>query len=85
MSSEVVFFYVLSLLSLYQYALFIYILLTWLPSVHETMIFKFFETLSEPFFRVFRGWLRFGTLDLTPVFGLILYGLLLNFVRGNLQ
>lgn len=84
MNIEALFNLVFTLLVYYQYALFIYILLTWLPSARDTMLFRFFETLANPFFLVFRGWLRFGQLDLTPVFGLILYGMLLNFVVGNL-
>lgn len=85
MNVDGLFYLVLSLLSLYQYVLFIYIILTWLPKAHETMIFKVFQTLAEPFFRVFRGWLRFGQFDLTPIVGLILYGLLIEFVMGNMS
>lgn len=84
MSVDQLFVIVFNLLIYYQYALFIYILLTWIPAARETMIFRFFETLAGPFFRIFSGWLRFGQLDLTPVFGIILYGLLLQFVVGNL-
>ena len=84
MSSEALFVIVFNLLVYYQYALFIYILLTWIPSARGTIIFRIFETLASPFFRIFSGWLRFGQFDLTPIFGIILYGLLLQFVVGNL-
>ena len=70
---------VFTLLFLYQYVLFLYILLTWVPAARETIIFRILETLASPFFRVFSGWLRFGQFDLTPIFGLILYGMLLQF------
>ena len=83
MSSEALFIIVMNLLYYYQFVLFIHILLTWLPAARETIIFRFFETLASPFFRVFRGWLRFGQFDLTPIFGLVLYGLLLEFVWSN--
>jgi YggT family protein len=83
MSVDAVFIIVFNLLAYYQYVLFIYILLTWIPSARETLIFRFFETLAGPFFRIFSGWLRFGQMDLTPIFGLILYGMLLQFAAGN--
>jgi len=84
MSPDVAFIFVLNLLYYYRYVLFIYILLTWIPAARETIVFRVFETLASPFFRLFSGWLRFGQLDLTPIFGLILYGMLLQFVIGNL-
>ncbi len=73
---------VFNLLFFYQYALFLYILLTWIPAARETIIFRVLETLASPFFKIFSGWFRFGQLDLTPVFGLILYGMLLQFAAG---
>ena len=84
MNLDGLFYIVLAFLTLYQYILFIYILLTWLPAAHETIIFRFLKTMADPFFRVFKGWLRFGYFDLTPIIGLILYGLLLEFVASNM-
>lgn len=84
MNLDQLFIVIFNLLVYYQYALFIYILITWIPAARETLIFSIFETITYPFFRIFRGWFRFGQFDLTPVFGIILYGMLLQFVAGNL-
>jgi uncharacterized protein YggT (Ycf19 family) len=79
------FYYVFTFLYFYQYALFIFILLSWLPAVKDTMFYKLLGSICEPFFRIFRGWLVFGNFDLTPMFGIILYGMLLQFVINNIS
>jgi uncharacterized protein YggT (Ycf19 family) len=81
---DLLFVFVLNFLIFYQYALFFFILLSWFPALKDSMIYRFLGTICEPFFRIFRGWLVFGQFDLTPMVGIIMYGVLLRFVLSNL-
>jgi uncharacterized protein YggT (Ycf19 family) len=56
----------------------------WIDELRRSVIYKYLGTIVEPFFRVFRGWLVFGGLDFTPMLGLILLNVILNFLSVNL-
>ena len=76
--------YAYYLLTIYFYIMIVYVILTWTPLVNS----KFFRLLSkivDPYLGIFRGWLVFGQIDFTPMFGLILFQLLLRFVAMALS
>ncbi len=70
-------------LMVYFYIMIVYIILSWTPLVNS----KFYEVLRmivHPYLGMFRGWLVFGQIDLTPMLGLILYQFLLRFIAQAL-
>lgn len=61
------------ILQAYFYLMITFILLSWFPSVHESKFFYYLYVITNPYLRIFRGVLVFGTLDFTPIVGFMLY------------
>jgi YggT family protein len=66
------------ILQAYFYLMITFILLSWFPSVHESKIFYYLYVITNPYLRIFRGVLVFGTLDFTPIVGFMIYSYGLN-------
>lgn len=65
------------ILQIYFYLMIAAIVLTWTPLV-KTRLYKFLEMITDPYLRIFRGYIIVNHFDLTPILGLVLYqGLLM--------
>jgi YggT family protein len=62
-------FYLLSkLISLYSYALIIYILMSWFPNARQTAIGTLFAKICEPYLEPFRKIIPpIGMIDISPI------------------
>ena len=74
----------LLILRAYYYMIFLFILLGWIVEARKSSFYHMLGVIVEPFFRVFKGWFVFGQLDFTPLLGLFLYNILLEFISANL-
>ncbi|MGD9964176.1 MAG: YggT family protein [Candidatus Izemoplasmatales bacterium] len=63
----------------YFYIMIIYILLSW-TSIRNSRFYYLLERIVNPYLQIFRGWLVIGSIDLTPMIGLLLYQFLLSIV-----
>lgn len=75
------FYYLLQqLISIYSWALIIYILMSWFPNARETSIGRFLSRICEPYLEPFRKIIPpLGMMDLSPIVAF----LVLNFAsRG---
>lgn len=61
------------LLTGYYYVLIAYVLLSWVPSLHQSKFYYYIALLANPYMRIFRGILVIGMIDLTPILGFIIY------------
>jgi YggT family protein len=61
------------LLTAYYYVLIAYVLLSWVPSLHQSKLYYYIASLANPYMRIFRGILVIGMIDLTPILGFIIY------------
>lgn len=66
-------------LSGYYWLLIINIFLSWIPELKQTKIGRLITYLADPYMRIFRGLLVFGMFDFTPIIGLILYQIGVNY------
>ncbi|GLI08379.1 membrane protein [Paenibacillus tyrfis] len=65
--------YIRTLISIYQYVLIAYVLLSWLPSARESFIGEILGKLCEPYLSVFRRFIPpiGGMIDISPIIALI--------------
>lgn len=68
------------LVQYYEYAIVIYILMSWLPGARESGLGRFLGRIVEPYLRVFRFIPPIGMLDFSPIVAI----LALNFARSGL-
>lgn len=69
------------LISLYSWALVIYILMSWFPNARDTFIGRFFSRICEPYLEPFRRIIPpFGMIDISPIVAF----LVLNFASRGL-
>jgi YggT family protein len=62
------FYFLSKLISLYSYALIIYILMSWFPNARETAIGQFFAKICEPYLEPFRKIIPpIGMIDISPI------------------
>jgi len=70
------------LISLYQWALIIYIFMSWFPNARETAIGQFLARICEPFLEPFRRIVpSIGMIDISPIVAF----LVLRFAVNGLQ
>jgi len=79
---DILAYYIFTFLNLYYYVLIFYIIMSWVPAIRDSSFYKLLGMLCDPFFRIFRGWIVIGSIDFTPMVGLILYSSLLRFAVG---
>jgi YggT family protein len=59
---------ILQLLSLYQWALIIYIFMSWFPNARESAIGQFLSRICEPYLEPFRKFIPpLGMIDISPI------------------
>ncbi|WP_071459372.1 YggT family protein [Bacillus massilinigeriensis] len=64
---EFLFSILVKLIEIYQWALIIYILMSWFPNARGTAIGKFLERICEPFLEPFRRIIPpIGMIDISP-------------------
>lgn len=68
------------LVQYYEYAIVIYILMSWLPGARESGLGRFLGRIVEPYLRIFRFIPPIGILDFSPIVAI----LALNFARSGL-
>jgi YggT family protein len=62
------FYFLSKLISLYSYALIIYILMSWFPNARQTAIGTFFAKICEPYLEPFRKIIPpIGMIDISPI------------------
>ena len=72
---------ILQLLQLYQWALIIYIFMSWFPNARESAIGQFLSRICEPYLEPFRKFIPpLGMIDISPIVAF----LVLNFARSGL-
>ncbi|MEH7333395.1 YggT family protein [Neobacillus drentensis] len=70
------------LLSIYSWALIIYILMSWFPNARETTIGRFLANICEPYLVPFRKIIPpIGMMDISPIVAF----LVLNFAQSGLN
>lgn len=71
----------LNLLQLYQWALIIYIFMSWFPNARDTAIGQFLARICEPYLEPFRRFIpSLGMIDISPIVAFFV----LNFARSGL-
>ena len=68
------------LVQYYEYAIVIYILMSWLPGARESGLGRFLGRIVVPYLRIFRFIPPIGMLDFSPIVAI----LALNFARSGL-
>ncbi|MDD4184542.1 MAG: YggT family protein [Candidatus Izemoplasmatales bacterium] len=77
--------YVYWVLSGYFYLMIITLILSWTP-LRSSRFYDFLDKIASLYLRYFRGWAVVGgTIDLSPMIGLLLYQLLLSFIASALR
>ena len=66
-------------LRIYFYFIIASIILSWLPDIKRSPFGRLISRITDPFMNVFRGLLVVGMLDFTPMIGIILYQIGLNY------
>lgn len=70
------------LISIYSWALIIYILMSWFPNARETAIGRFLSRICEPYLEPFRKFIPpLGMIDISPIVAF----LVLNFASRGLS
>jgi len=73
---------ILQLISLYQWALIIYIFMSWFPNARESAIGQFLSRICEPYLEPFRKIIPpLGMIDISPIVAF----LVLRFASSGLQ
>ncbi|KOO40723.1 YggT family protein [Priestia koreensis] len=74
---------VLQLLEIYSWALIIYILMSWVPSIQESVFGRFLGAICEPYLAPFRRIIPpiGGMLDISPIVAIFL----LNFAKAGVR
>ena len=60
------------LMMAYEAFMTISIIMSWIPPLYDTKVFRFFRRGTDFYLRPFRGWLVIGFLDLTPIIGIFI-------------
>ena len=69
-------------LTIYSYALIVYILMSWIPNAHETSIGVFLAKICEPYLEIFRRFIPpLGMIDISPIVAIFVLNLAGNGVR----
>ncbi|MCR4579485.1 MAG: YggT family protein, partial [Treponema sp.] len=73
-----------AVLSLYTFACFIYIIMSWIPGLKFTKFGKIISTICEPYMNLFSrsGLLRIGNIDFSPIISIGLLSLLSSILGG---
>ncbi|MFS0654183.1 YggT family protein [Bacillus sp. 179-C3.3 HS] len=68
-----------TVLTIYSFALIIYIFMSWVPSARETSIGRFLTSICEPYLEPFRRMIPpIGMIDISPIVAI----LVLNFAKN---
>lgn len=70
----------LILLDIYYLFLIAGVFLSWLPMLYNFRFFRFVKKVGDWYMEPFHGIVVLGPLDFTPIFGFILYDLLLKLI-----
>lgn len=76
----IIFYYIYRILQVYFYVIFASILMSWVPELRKTKIGQVIDKLANPFMSVFRGFIVIGMFDFTPMLGIFLYQLGLEYL-----
>ncbi|MGB4695365.1 MAG: YggT family protein [Acholeplasmataceae bacterium] len=57
------------------------IILSWVPGIYDIAFFRNVGKIADWYLGPFRGRLVIGTIDLSPMIGLIIYGFILSLLR----
>lgn len=69
------------LFTFYYYAIFAYILMSWVPQIRNTFIGDFLTAICEPFLKLFRKIIPpVGMLDISPIAAVFALGLIQRLV-----
>lgn len=69
--------YIISLITIYQFILTLYALLTWMPTAYNTPFFRWVKRLSEPYLSLFNNLsLSFNNIGFNVVIGVVLLDVL---------
>ncbi|MBQ6445976.1 YggT family protein [Cytobacillus oceanisediminis] len=69
-------------LTIYSYALIVYILMSWIPNARETSIGVFLAKICEPYLEIFRRFIPpLGMIDISPIVAIFVLNLAGNGVR----
>lgn len=69
------------LFTFYYYAIFAYILMSWVPQIRNTFIGEFLTAICEPFLKLFRKIIPpVGMLDISPIAAVFALGLIQRLV-----
>jgi YggT family protein len=73
-------FYILSkVITIYSYALIVYILMSWFPNARDTFIGRFLAKICEPYLEPFRKIIpAFGMIDISPIVAFLVLNLATN-------
>ena len=72
----------LSAISIYSVLLIIYILMSWVPSLRETVFGKFIGKIVEPYLAFFRQFIPpLGMIDISPIVAIFA----LRFISGGVR
>ena len=59
-------------LTIYSYALIVYILMSWIPNARETSIGVFLAKICEPYLEIFRRFIPpLGMIDISPIVAIL--------------
>ena len=61
------------------------IIMSWIPPLYNTKVYRFFRKGLDFYLRPFRGLLVIGIIDLTPIIGLLIYSFGLRCIFQYLQ
>ncbi|WP_210363747.1 YggT family protein [Bacillus sp. REN3] len=68
-----------NLIAIYQWALIIYIFMSWFPNARETAIGQFLARICEPYLEPFRRIIpSIGMIDISPIVAFIVLRLAIN-------
>ena len=67
-----------SAVGIYTFIIFIRIIMSWMGGGHYGRFMEILSSITDPYLQIWRGmrFLRFGHMDFSPVFGIIILGLL---------
>lgn len=77
-----IFALIIRLISIYSWALIIYILMSWFPNARETKVGQFLTRICEPYLEPFRKIIPpLGMIDISPIVAF----LVLNFATSGIR
>ncbi|GMA70455.1 cell division protein [Leuconostoc litchii] len=72
--------WVFGLIQIYEYAIVVYVLMSWLPGARESGLGRFLGRIVEPYLNMFRFIPPVAMIDFSPIVAIIA----LNFARNGL-